>query len=126
MSMEKRTLTDWQAFHKEKDSYPPSEWPKVSIIIPTFNCVQTIALTIESLLEQDYPNYEIIIVDGGSKDRTLEMVKAFRQDHIRIYSFPPLYNVMSCLIKGFPLLLVGISTVYFQATFILHSLPCVK
>ncbi len=77
-----------KAFHQEKPAYLASEWLKVSIIIPTFNCAQTIALTIESLLEQDYPNFEIIVVDGGSKDRTLELVKAFRQDQIRIYSLP--------------------------------------
>lgn len=82
------TYKGWQHFLEKKDTYQPHEWPKVSIIIPTFNCAQTIALTIESLLEQDYPNYEILIVDGGSRDRTLELVKAFRQDHIRIYSIP--------------------------------------
>lgn len=78
----------WKAFHQEEDSYLPHEWPTVSIIIPTHNCAQTISLTIESLLEQDYPQYEIIIVDGGSKDRTLELIKTFHQDRIRIFSFP--------------------------------------
>lgn len=78
----------WKVFQEEKDHYQSNEWPKVSIIIPTLNCAQTIALTIESLLEQDYKNFEIIIIDGGSKDRTLEIIKTFRQDYIRIFSYP--------------------------------------
>lgn len=78
----------WKAFQQEKTQHTPSEWPKVSIIIPTFNCAQTISLTIESLLDQDYPDFEIVVVDGGSKDRTLELVKTFRQNQIRIYSLP--------------------------------------
>lgn len=60
--------------------------PKVSIIIPTFNCAQTIALTLESLLEQDYPNFEILVIDGGSKDRTLELVKTFVNEKIHLYT----------------------------------------
>lgn len=81
-------MDSWKTLQQEKDLYRPDEWPKVSIIIPTINCAQTIASTIESILDQDYPNYEILIIDGGSKDRTLELVKTFPQDHIRIYSFP--------------------------------------
>lgn len=48
---------------------------KVSLIIPTLNEEEHIEKLLKSLIIQDYLNYEIIVVDGGSKDRTLEIAK---------------------------------------------------
>ena len=48
--------------------------PKVSIIIPCFNGSDTIRETLESVLRQSYKNYEIIIVDDGSSDASLEII----------------------------------------------------
>lgn len=48
---------------------------KISIIIPTYNGSASIRSTLESVLAQKYTNYEIIIVDDGSSDSTLEIVK---------------------------------------------------
>ena len=48
---------------------------KVSIIIPTYNGQKTIEETLKSVLTQIYQSYEIIIVDDGSKDSTLEIIK---------------------------------------------------
>ena len=45
---------------------------KVSMITICYNAEKTIAKTIESVLSQDYENLEYIIVDGGSKDHTLD------------------------------------------------------
>ena len=50
---------------------------KISIITTTFNSAQTIADTLKSIVQQDYPNIEHIIIDGASKDNTLEIVKQF-------------------------------------------------
>lgn len=47
----------------------------VSIIIPLFNKEKYISKTIESALSQDYPNIEIIVVDDGSTDQSLEIVQ---------------------------------------------------
>ncbi len=75
-------LTELSKVNELKDY----ELPKVSIIIPTFNCAQSITVTLESILNQEYPDYEIIIVDGGSMDRTVEVVKGFHHERISIYS----------------------------------------
>lgn len=48
---------------------------KISIITVTFNRAKTIACTIESVLKQQYEDYEYIIVDGGSSDNTIEIIK---------------------------------------------------
>ena len=51
--------------------------PKISIITVAFNSVKTIKDTIESILCQDYNNIEYIIIDAGSTDGTVEVIKSF-------------------------------------------------
>ena len=51
---------------------------KISIIIPSFNQGEYIEETIQSILNQDYSNYEIIIFDGGSKDNTLQILQKYK------------------------------------------------
>ena len=50
---------------------------KISIITVTFNSAQTIKSTLESVLSQEYEDYEYLVIDGGSKDATVEIVKEF-------------------------------------------------
>jgi peptidoglycan-N-acetylglucosamine deacetylase len=52
----------------------PSTLPPVSIIVPGYNEEVTAIKTIESLLKTQYPSFEIIFIDDGSKDKTLEIV----------------------------------------------------
>lgn len=61
--------------------------PLVSIITPTFNCEQYLPQTIESVLLQSYCNWELIIVDDCSTDRTLEVAYNWRDKDIRIQVF---------------------------------------
>ena len=50
---------------------------KISLITVSFNSAETIGDTIKSVLSQDYPNIEYIIVDGNSRDATIDIIKSF-------------------------------------------------
>ena len=58
--------------------------PKVSVILTTFNREYFFTEAIESILEQDYPNLEIIISDDGSSDNTFAFACEYAQDHPNI------------------------------------------
>ena len=53
--------------------------PKISIVTPSFNSVEFIEATIISIISQNYPNLEYIIIDGGSKDGTVEIIKKYER-----------------------------------------------
>lgn len=55
----------------------PAQSPKISIVTPTYNCGKYIRVCIESVLAQGYDNFEHIIVDGASKDDTVEILKQY-------------------------------------------------
>ncbi len=60
------------------------ENPKISILIPLYNSEEYIAKTIDSCLNQTYQNIEIIIVDDGSKDSSLDIVRQYKNKYNNI------------------------------------------
>ena len=56
----------------------------ISIIIPAYNAADYLAQTIESVLNQTYSDFELILIDDGSTDRTREIIKDYQCTDARI------------------------------------------
>ena len=75
--------------------------PKFSIITVTYNAGAVLEDTIQSVITQTYKNVEYIIVDGGSKDRTLQIIEQYKEHIHTVISEPDkgLYDAMNKGIK---------------------------
>ena len=55
--------------------------PKISVLMPVYNCIQYIRYSIESILSQTFDNFEFIIIDA-SDDETSEIINSYDDDRI--------------------------------------------
>lgn len=58
----------------------------VSVLLPVRNGAQYIAKSIQSILEQTYSNFELIVIDDGSNDSTLEILNSFKDSRLKVYT----------------------------------------
>ncbi len=71
-----------------RPSYSPLEYP-VSVLVPAYNEEEGIIDTVTSLLHLDYVEYEVLVINDGSNDRTLELLT----EHFELEPFPDVYRV---------------------------------
>jgi glycosyltransferase involved in cell wall biosynthesis len=76
------------------------DWPKISIVTPSFNQATFLGSTIESVLSQNYPNLEYIIIDGGSTDGSVEIIKQ-HEKRLKYWCSEPDDGQYDALNKGF-------------------------
>jgi len=71
-------LSVWPAGVDPSESNRP--WPKISVVTPNFNEEATLEKTILSITAQRYPNLEYIVMDDGSTDRSVEIIRRHQRD----------------------------------------------
>jgi len=70
--------TGWPWTHQAPPVYEDAcDWPRITIVTPSYNQGKYIEGTIRSVLLQDYPDLEYIVIDGGSADRTVEIIRKY-------------------------------------------------
>jgi cellulose synthase/poly-beta-1,6-N-acetylglucosamine synthase-like glycosyltransferase/peptidoglycan/xylan/chitin deacetylase (PgdA/CDA1 family) len=83
-------LAMWQKFSRREEGPAISATALVTVLIPAFNEEKVIVSTVQGILESDYPNLEILVIDDGSKDHTAYIVKShfMRDARVGVISVP--------------------------------------
>lgn len=76
------------------------KFPKISVVTPSFNQAKYLEETIRSVINQDYPNLEYIIIDGGSTDGSVELIKKY-ENKIHYWISEPDNGMYDAIQKGF-------------------------
>jgi glycosyltransferase involved in cell wall biosynthesis len=74
--------------------------PKVSVILPVYNGARFIAKAITSILDQTFRNFEFIIIDDGSTDKTVSIINSFRDNRIILLRNSTNLGIVESLNKG--------------------------
>ena len=94
--------SEWDSLVEDLEGLESLATHPVTVIIATYNCAHNIGLTLSSIINQSYPETEIVIVDAGSTDRTLPIIKSYESERIRIYSAAE-YNLYEMFNRGLAL-----------------------
>jgi peptidoglycan-N-acetylglucosamine deacetylase len=80
-------LTFISSFKRNRPLLKDSELPLASVIIPAWNEEKSVERTMNSILNSDYPSFEVIFVDDGSTDKTYEIAKKYeKDDRVRVFT----------------------------------------
>jgi Glycosyltransferases involved in cell wall biogenesis len=60
------------------------EFPKITVLIPVYNREKYVAAAIESILTQTFPDFELLVIDDGSTDRSREIIQSYRDPRLRL------------------------------------------
>jgi hypothetical protein len=77
-----------------------THWPKIALVTPCFRHAHFLEATIDSVLSQGYPNLEYVIVDGGSDDGTVEVIRKYER-HLHWWCSEPDDGHYDAVNKGF-------------------------
>lgn len=72
----------------------------ISVILPAYNCEKYIEESVTSILNQTYDNFELIIIDDGSTDKTFNILKSFKDSRVRLYKNKINRGIIYSLNKG--------------------------
>ena len=61
--------------------------PQISVIIPAYNAEHTIVETIQSVQQQTFQDFEIIVINDGSQDKTLELLQTIQEQRLKVFSY---------------------------------------
>ncbi len=78
---------------------PASALPRITVVTPSFNQAAFLESTIRSVLSQNYPNLEYIVVDGGSRDGSVEIIQHYA-DHLKWWVSEPDRGQVDAILKG--------------------------
>jgi glycosyltransferase involved in cell wall biosynthesis len=85
---------------EEVFSQAPASWPKISLVTPVFNSARYLEATLRSVLSQGYPNLEYTVVDGGSTDGSLEILRGYASQ-LHSWVSEPDRGMYDAINKGF-------------------------
>jgi glycosyltransferase involved in cell wall biosynthesis len=100
-NMHNLITSSWSYQNTSSQTMPNDQpWPRISIVTPNYNYAQFIESTIQSVLAQCYPNVEYIIIDDGSTDDSVDIIKKY-ENFLSYWEHQPNQGQYHAINKGF-------------------------